>query len=48
MNCPKCHSRKIKYLVPVTQKAEVAIEALAQEIKNYKNDQILTARKFAT
>ena len=45
--CPKCHSRKIKYFGTGTQKAEVAIEALGQEIKIIRMDQDSTARKFA-
>ena len=45
--CPKCHSRKIKYFGTGTQKAEVAIESLGQEIKILRMDQDSTARKFA-
>lgn len=45
--CPKCHSRKIKYFGTGTQKAEAAIQELGKEIKILRMDQDSTARKFA-
>ncbi|MGL5207299.1 MAG: replication restart helicase PriA [Acidaminococcaceae bacterium] len=45
--CPKCHSRKIKYFGTGTQKAEAAIEMISPKIKILRMDQDSTGRKFA-
>ncbi len=45
--CPKCHSRKIKYFGTGTQKAEASIEMLSPKVKILRMDQDSTARKFA-
>ncbi|NLY83245.1 MAG: primosomal protein N' [Acholeplasmataceae bacterium] len=44
--CPKCHSRKIKYFGTGTQKAEAAITELGQGLKVLRMDQDSTSRKF--
>ncbi len=44
--CPKCHSRRIKFFGTGTQKAEAQIAALP-EIKVLRMDQDSTMRKFA-
>lgn len=44
--CPKCHSRRIKFFGTGTQKAEAQIAALP-EVKVLRMDQDSTLRKFA-
>ncbi|HIU64045.1 MAG TPA: primosomal protein N' [Candidatus Avacidaminococcus intestinavium] len=44
--CPKCHSRKIKYFGAGTQKAETAISEISQYIKVVRMDQDSASRKM--
>ena len=44
--CPKCHSRKIKYFGAGTQKAEAAISELSEQVKVIRMDQDSAVKKM--
>ena len=45
--CPKCHSRRIKFFGTGTERAEGELHALAENIKPVRMDQDSTTAKFA-